>query len=107
MLAETDPVLEPYNVEDFDPASMDAGPRTLSRLRDLRCGILELLESQPAAAGERAGIHRELGRITLAELLNEWAFHDLGHIRQIAEIVRARRYYPGMGPFRPLYRVNP
>lgn len=110
MLDEENPELEPYNVEEFTPADWGFdgdGLSALARLRDLRRGMLDLLEIQPATAGERAGIHRDLGPITLAELLNEWAFHDLGHIRQIAEIVRARRYHPEMGPFRPLYRVNP
>ena len=110
ILAEENPPLEPYNVEDFTSADWGFSGDSLAalaHLRDLRRGILDLLESQPATAGDRAGVHEELGRITLAELLNEWAFHDLGHIRQIAEIVRARRYHPGMGPFRPLYQVNP
>ncbi len=26
--------------------------------------------------------------------MNEWAFHDLGHIRQIAELYRAHAFYP-------------
>ncbi len=110
MLNEENPPLAPYNVQDFTSADLGFngdGLAALAHLRDLRRGILDLLEVQPATAGESTGLHRELGRITLAELLNEWAFHDLGHIRQIAEIVRARRYHPEMGPFRPLYQVNP
>jgi UDP-N-acetylmuramate dehydrogenase len=110
MLAECDPIIEPYDVEAFNALDWGFdgdGRAALAHLRDLRLGILELLETQPASSGERAGIHPELGRITLDQLLNEWAFHDLGHIRQIAEIVRSQRYYPRMGPFRPLYKLNP
>ncbi len=110
MLEEVDPVLEPYNTEDFTSADWGFngdGLVALAQLRDLRRGILDLLETEPATAGDRTGIHKGLGRVTLAELLNEWAFHDLGHVRQITEIIRARRYYPEMGPFRPLYQVNP
>ncbi len=110
MLEEVDPVLEPYNTEDFTSADWGFngdGLVALAQLRDLRRGILDLLETEPATTGDRTGIHKELGRVTLAELLNEWAFHDLGHVRQITEIIRARRYYPEMGPFRPLYQVNP
>jgi hypothetical protein len=40
-------------------------------------------------------------------MLNEWAFHDLGHVRQIAELARAVKYYPSMGPFQPQYTVKP
>ena len=110
MLEQPDPPLAAYTVEEFSAADWGFngdGLAALARLRDLRRGILDLLETQPLSAGSRAGVHPELGRITLAELLNEWAFHDLGHIRQIAEIVRVRRFYPEMGPFRPLYTVNP
>lgn len=66
-----------------------------------------LLRSLPADAGERVGMHPKLGPITLAQQLNEWAFHDLGHIRQIAELVRARKYHPNMGPYQQMYKVQP
>jgi UDP-N-acetylmuramate dehydrogenase len=68
---------------------------------------LDALASTPSDALEKTALHQELGRITLAQMLNEWAFHDLGHIRQIAEIVRALKYYPHMGPYQPLYEVKP
>jgi hypothetical protein len=48
-----------------------------------------------------------VGPITVAQLLNEWAFHDLGHIRQITELVRAIRYWPKMGPIQALYKIQP
>lgn len=110
MLEHDHPSLAAYNVEEFSAADWGFngdGLAALARLRDLRRGILDLLETQPASVGARAGIHPDLGWITLSELLNEWAFHDLGHIRQIAEIVRALRFFPEMGPFRPLYTVKP
>jgi|GEM_PF-135196 len=110
MISASEPAIAPYDVDAFTPADWGFngdGRAALARLRDLRRGILDILETQPAAAGERAGVHPGLGRITLAELLNDWAFHDLGHVRQIAEIVRSRRYHPHMGPFRTLYKVNP
>lgn len=110
MLEQDCPPLAAYNVDEFTAADWGFngdGLTALARLRDLRRGILDILETQPASVGARAGIHPDLGRITLSELLNEWAFHDLGHIRQIAEIVRALRFYPEMGPFRPLYTVKP
>ena len=33
----------------------------------------------------------------MAQMLHEWAMHDLGHIRQIAELVRARKHLAGAG----------
>jgi hypothetical protein len=48
-----------------------------------------------------------VGPITLAQMLNEWALHDLGHIRQIAELVRARKYLAGAGPLGSFYQLKP
>lgn len=49
----------------------------------------------------------EVGEITLSHMLHEWALHDLGHIRQIAELVRARKYLSGAGPLGKYYRLTP
>lgn len=40
-------------------------------------------------------------------MLDEWALHDLGHIRQIAELVRARGYAAGTGPMAVSYNPKP
>ena len=58
-----------------------------------------LLRSIPADSGEREATHSELGHITLHQMLSEWASHDLGHLRQIAELYRARAFHPYAGPF--------
>ncbi len=55
---------------------------------------VECLRSLPAEMAGRVATHREAGEITLAHMLHEWALHDLGHVRQVAELVRARKY-PG------------
>lgn len=72
--------------------------------RDL---TLSQLRYVPPAAIARAANHGELGRFNLGELLCEMAFHDMGHIRQITELVRARVYYPRIGPWKKLYTVKP
>ncbi len=43
----------------------------------------------------------------LSEMLHEWTLHDLGHIRQIAELVRARKYLAGAGAMGRSYKLNP
>jgi len=68
---------------------------------------IAFLNGLPLPAADRTGRHPELGSITLAHVLNEWACHDLGHIRQIAELVRAIRYHPEMGPFQGQYQIHP
>lgn len=45
------------------------------------------------------GVHPELGRVTLRQLLATWAVHDLGHIAQIARIM-SNEYNGAVGPWR-------
>jgi hypothetical protein len=40
-------------------------------------------------------------------MLHEWAMHDLGHIRQIAELVRARKHWKQAGPLGEDYKLKP
>lgn len=68
---------------------------------------LSFLRYLPATAAFRTGHHELFGTITVGQLMNEWAFHDLGHVRQIAELFRARAFYPHMGPFQNYYKVRP
>jgi hypothetical protein len=68
---------------------------------------IELLRGLPADAGSRKAKHRVAGEITLSQMLHEWALHDLGHVRQIAELVRARKYLAGAGPLGEDYQLKP
>ena len=108
MLAEERPFLAAYN-----PAALFAsgarfdGREQLEKLEQRRKENVAWLKTLPAEVGERTGQHEEMGMITFAELLNECAFHDLGHIRQVAEIYRARAFYPRMGSFQRYYKINP
>jgi len=85
----------------FDPYA------EMARFEEARGETLALLEGMPDGAGERAGRHEELGTITVAQLLNEFAFHDLGHIRQVMELYRACVFYPEMGVYQGYYKINP
>jgi DinB superfamily len=55
--------------------------------------------SIPTSGGSRTAALPEMGVVTLLQLLNELANHDLGHLRQIAELYRAKAFYPHAGPF--------
>ena len=68
---------------------------------------IEALRDLPPGAGDRRAVHPEVGPITLAQMLNEWALHDLGHVRQLAELVRARKYLAGAGPLGSFYQLKP
>lgn len=68
---------------------------------------VEFLRELPRSAGERCAMHREAGEITLQQMLHEWALHDLGHIRQIAELVRARMHWKQAGRLGESYQLRP
>jgi len=68
---------------------------------------IEFLRSLPKGAGKRTALHQKAGEITMAQMLHEWAMHDLGHIRQIAELVRARKHLAGAGELGMFYQLKP
>ncbi len=109
-LASEDAPWEPYRPEEYIAAGQYSGrdaEDSFDHWEDQREDNLALLRDLPPGAAERSGMHISLGRVKLAELIAEWAFHDLGHIRQIAELIRARKCYPHMGPFQRQVKVNP
>jgi hypothetical protein len=110
MVEEDDPALEAYDQEAYFASGRYSGrgaEDSFDHFEEQRELNVEYLRELPESAGDRAGKHPELGKITVSQLLNEWAFHDLGHIRQIAEIVRALKYYPHMGAFQAGYSIHP
>jgi hypothetical protein len=84
----------------------DAGEE-LTRFEERRQATLAWLKGLPDEVRSRTGRHEELGAISFDNLLNEFAFHDLGHLRQVAELYRAKAFYPRMGTFQQYYRINP
>lgn len=110
MLAEDQPQFEDYQDSAFleQPAEyLSNGPARLDEFVATRARWMKLIETVTLDHVDRKGKHFTLGLISVAELLHEWAFHDLGHVRQIAEILRARTYYPHIGAFQPMYTVRP
>lgn len=110
MVREEDPELENYDPDAHAAAGEYAKgsiPELLAALERQREDNLRMLEQVPAAAMERGGRHARIGPITVRQLLHEWALHDLGHVRQAAEVVRALLYYPEIGPWQKEYRIAP
>jgi hypothetical protein len=107
-LAEQTPEFEPDDAQMHLDLYRNADPeKEFGRFENQRETNVELLRGLPAAAGNRKARHREAGEITLSQMLHEWALHDLGHIRQVAELVRARKYLAGAGPLGKEYRLKP
>ena len=107
-LNEEMPELEPDDAQMHLEVYENADPEeAFAHFEDQRETNLELLRRLPPAAGDRKALHRAAGEITLSQMLHEWALHDLGHIRQIAELVRARKYLAGAGPLGEDYKLKP
>jgi hypothetical protein len=108
MLASDRPLLPAYDQMALFRPSTDFDPYAeLARFEEKRAATLAMLNAMPDSAGERLGQHEELGVLNVAQLLNEFAFHDLGHIRQVIEIYRSCVFYPEMGVYQSYYKINP
>ena len=107
-LSEELPELEPDDAQMYLDIYRNADPEEdIGHFEVQRAANIELLRGLPAEAGNRKAWHLAAGEVTLLQMLHEWALHDLGHIRQIAELVRARKYLAGAGRLGEEYRLKP
>ena len=73
-----------------------------ARLGPLRAESLAILDALTEADLGKTSRHVELGVVTMAELLNEWAAHDTMHLVQ-AERAAMQAFIPGSGPWRAYF----
>jgi hypothetical protein len=107
-LAEERPEFEPDDAQmHLDVYRNANAEQDFGHFEDQRETNVELLRGLPAGTVDRKALHRSAGEITLSHMLHEWALHDIGHIRQIAELVRARKYLAGAGPLGEDYQLKP
>jgi hypothetical protein len=110
MLDQESPLLEAYDQNAAYAAGRYSGAQARENLKHFcheRDRSLSWLRYIRSGMASRTGRHAEYGSITVGQLMNEWAFHDLGRIRQIAELYRSRAFWPAMGAFQKTYRINP
>src|SRR4051794_17339488 len=99
------------NLTPYDPvaqASDDAGETPLALAEGfarLRQESLSLLAQVQPADLNREVIHEEYGPVQLAELLHQWAAHDLVHTVQ-AERALMQPFVAGSGPWRPGFAAH-
>jgi hypothetical protein len=100
----------PY-LKEYDPPaegfSAGSPQEHLSRFTHTRRELVQFLRTLPPDIGARTAQHSQLGLVTLEQMLNEWASHDLGHVRQIAELYRARAFHPNAGAFGSYQTLHP
>ena len=107
IMEEDDPAIEGDDASMHYDQYRDRDPEEdFAHFEEQRETNVEDLRSLTPGAGGRKARHEEAGEITLAQMLHEWAMHDLGHIRQIAELARAR-LQPGAGPLGTSYHLHP
>src|SRR3990170_3008827 len=96
--------LEAFN-PDTQGTPMDASLRPAeiaASFAQLRARSLEALAQVTETDLSRTARHSELGTVTLAEMLHEWAAHDLMHTVQ-AERAVMQPFIAGSGPWRPYF----
>jgi hypothetical protein len=110
MLAADGVEVEPYDEKAFDALGVYSGndpEESFAHWEEQREAAVERIRTLDATRLKRTGRHPELGVFTVEQLLNNWVCHDLGHVRQIAELVRAYAFLPEAGPFQTEYKLNP
>ncbi len=85
----------------------DDGELAIENFRKTRNASLAWLERMKPSDWKRRGMHPAVGEVELSQLLSLWAFHDLGHIRQVAELVKALSFWDGIGSLQVYYSVKP
>jgi hypothetical protein len=108
-MSEERPELEPdeasFHLELYRKTDPEGA---LDHFAEQRQSNIEYLRRLPASAGHRVAYHKGSGtEVTLVNMLHEWSMHDLGHIRQVAELVRARKHFEGAGPLNEGYNLRP
>jgi hypothetical protein len=86
------------------PTNLERTPLAdlLDEFEHLRTANLAFLASLSLGPSQLAlpGLHPELGKVTLGQLLATWVVHDLNHLAQVARVM-SRRYQSAVGPWRP------
>ncbi|MDQ1470588.1 MAG: hypothetical protein QOJ99_2068 [Bryobacterales bacterium] len=110
ILSFDNPVLDPYDEKEFEAAGAYSGndpEESFAHWEEQREAAVEMIRMLDPTRLRRTARHPEFGVITLENMLNSWVCHDLGHVRQIAELVRALAFLPEAGPFQAAYDLKP
>jgi hypothetical protein len=108
-MSEERPELEPDDASFHLELYSEADPSdAFDHFEEQRKANIGYLRGLPASVGRRVAYHKGAAtEVTLENMLHEWAMHDLGHIRQVAELVRARKHWEGAGPLKEDYNLRP
>lgn len=108
IISEDRPVLEPFDQEkravELHYNRIDPKASLASLTRQRKANVKWLRKLRPAQL-RRVGSHPLVGEVSALNFLHEWAFHDLGHLKQILEV---KRYalFPQMGNTQKFYQFG-
>ncbi|MCC7478004.1 DinB family protein [bacterium] len=88
---------------DSQGRSIDELLADFARLRAENLDFLRGLDLQEEQLG-LCGLHPQLGRVSMRQLLATWTAHDLAHLLQINRVL-ARQYREEVGPWRQYLSV--
>jgi hypothetical protein len=106
MVKNKDPQLVPLNRDDEALIRDDCAQDTISLLnefisvREKSCVIVSSLNEIDLGRG---GWHPDAGYLTVKDLVNEWIYHDMDHIRQITDVIQ-RYIWDHMGIIQDWYK---
>ncbi len=108
MIEQDEPLLPAFDQEnravELQYDRKDPRKSLQSFIRQRRANLEWLRTLEPGQLS-RKGVHEGAGEITAGEMIHEWAFHDLGHLKQILEIKR-HALWPHMGNMRKFYQLS-
>jgi hypothetical protein len=91
MLHQTEPHLGLNDQDEVAQQRQDCN-KNISELLDefsaVRNASVRFVEQLSAQDLERTGVHPRIGIISLRELLHEWLYHDLNHVKQVKGLLR-------------------
>jgi len=106
MLDDLEPSLKVNDQEEVARARHDCDKKVhdlLDEFNTVRSSSIAFVMKLRVTELERGGSHPKIGHIRIRELLHEWIYHDLNHIRQIDANVQRflwdhlgnmQRFYP-------------
>jgi len=108
ILGADEPDLHKYDRDGLQKKRNDCArdPKALAQeMLEVRGRSLELIRSLRPEQLKRAGLHSDVGRLTVDDLLHEWVHHDGNHLRQALANVQAY-VWPNMGNARRFSRPD-
>jgi hypothetical protein len=92
MLSESEPVLKVNDQaevarlrHDCDKSLQDL----LEEFESVRSSSIAFVTRLNVTELDRSGVHPKIGKIRIREVLHDWIYHDLNHLKQIDSIVQS------------------